>query len=44
MPQATLRRRPSWPDTRAMQGSRELLLAWFLVLAAGGSEHVYRPG
>ncbi|XP_051697022.1 epidermal growth factor-like protein 7 isoform X3 [Oryctolagus cuniculus] len=27
-----------------MWGSRELLLVWFLVLAAGGTEHVYRPG
>ncbi|XP_036712424.1 epidermal growth factor-like protein 7 isoform X2 [Balaenoptera musculus] len=27
-----------------MWGSQELLLLWFLVLAAGGTEHVYRPG
>ncbi|KAM5259663.1 epidermal growth factor-like protein 7 isoform 1-T3 [Hipposideros larvatus] len=27
-----------------MWGPRELLLVWFLVLAAGGTEHVYRPG
>nr|XP_019612311.1 PREDICTED: epidermal growth factor-like protein 7 isoform X3 [Rhinolophus sinicus] len=27
-----------------MWGSSELLLVWFLVLAAGGTEHVYRPG
>ncbi|XP_016066525.1 PREDICTED: epidermal growth factor-like protein 7 isoform X2 [Miniopterus natalensis] len=27
-----------------MWGCRELLLVWFLVLAAGGTEHVYRPG
>ncbi|XP_077004947.1 epidermal growth factor-like protein 7 isoform X2 [Tamandua tetradactyla] len=27
-----------------MGGSRALLLLWFLVLAAGGTEHVYRPG
>lgn len=27
-----------------MWGSRELLLVWLLVLAAGGTEHVYRPG
>ncbi|XP_073908952.1 epidermal growth factor-like protein 7 isoform X2 [Castor canadensis] len=26
-----------------MWGSRELLLVWFLVLAVGGTEHVYRP-
>ncbi|EGW00555.1 EGF-like domain-containing protein 7 [Cricetulus griseus] len=26
-----------------MWGSRELLVAWCLVLAAGGTEHVYRP-
>ncbi|XP_076793774.1 epidermal growth factor-like protein 7 isoform X6 [Arvicanthis niloticus] len=26
-----------------MWGSRELLVAWFLVLAAGTTEHVYRP-
>ncbi|XP_004423701.1 epidermal growth factor-like protein 7 isoform X1 [Diceros bicornis minor] len=27
-----------------MWGSLELLLVWFLVLAVGGTEHVYRPG
>ncbi|XP_032492239.1 epidermal growth factor-like protein 7 isoform X1 [Phocoena sinus] len=27
-----------------MWGSQELLLLWSLVLAAGGTEHVYRPG
>ncbi|XP_058158674.1 epidermal growth factor-like protein 7 isoform X3 [Dasypus novemcinctus] len=27
-----------------MGGPRALLLLWFLVLAAGGTEHVYRPG
>ncbi|XP_008071982.1 epidermal growth factor-like protein 7 [Carlito syrichta] len=27
-----------------MWGSRELLVAWLLVLAVGGMEHVYRPG
>ncbi|XP_010842092.1 PREDICTED: epidermal growth factor-like protein 7 [Bison bison bison] len=27
-----------------MWGSQELLPLWFLVLAAGGMEHVYRPG
>ncbi|XP_037652839.1 epidermal growth factor-like protein 7 isoform X3 [Choloepus didactylus] len=27
-----------------MGGSRALLLLWFLVVAAGGTEHVYRPG
>ncbi|DAA24193.1 TPA: EGF-like-domain, multiple 7, partial [Bos taurus] len=27
-----------------MWGSQELLPLWFLVLAAGGIEHVYRPG
>ncbi|XP_012884909.1 PREDICTED: epidermal growth factor-like protein 7 isoform X5 [Dipodomys ordii] len=27
-----------------MRGSRELPLLWFLVLAAGGTEHVYGPG
>ncbi|XP_043326039.1 epidermal growth factor-like protein 7 isoform X2 [Cervus elaphus] len=27
-----------------MWGSQELLPLWFLVLAAGGTEHVYRPG
>lgn len=42
--QATLRRRPPYLETRAMWGSRELLLLWFLVLATGGTEHVYRPG
>ncbi|XP_048669267.1 epidermal growth factor-like protein 7 isoform X6 [Marmota marmota marmota] len=26
-----------------MWGSQELLLVWFLVLAVGGTEHVYRP-
>ncbi|KAM4877855.1 epidermal growth factor-like protein 7 isoform 2-T4 [Thomomys bottae] len=26
-----------------MQGSQELPLLWFLVLAVGGTEHVYRP-
>eukprot|EP00069_Balaena_mysticetus_P000848 bmy_14812T0 len=42
--QAILRRRPFHPETQAMWGSQELLLLWFLVLAAGGTEHVYRPG
>lgn len=42
--QATLRRRPSFLEIRAMWGSSELLLVWFLVLAVGGTEHVYRPG
>uniref|UniRef100_A0A8D1KU38 Epidermal growth factor-like protein 7 n=1 Tax=Sus scrofa TaxID=9823 RepID=A0A8D1KU38_PIG len=42
--EATLRRRPSPLETQAMWGSPELLLVWFLVLAAGGTEHVYRPG
>ncbi|KAM9721699.1 epidermal growth factor-like protein 7 isoform 2-T2 [Dama dama] len=42
--QATSRRRPFHPETRAMWGSQELLPLWFLVLAAGGTEHVYRPG
>uniref|UniRef100_A0A5F5PQJ0 EGF like domain multiple 7 n=1 Tax=Equus caballus TaxID=9796 RepID=A0A5F5PQJ0_HORSE len=27
-----------------MWGSRELLLVWFLVLAVGGTQHIYRPG
>uniref|UniRef100_A0A2K6FJ90 Epidermal growth factor-like protein 7 n=1 Tax=Propithecus coquereli TaxID=379532 RepID=A0A2K6FJ90_PROCO len=27
-----------------MWGSQELLLVWLLVLGAGGTEHVYRPG
>ncbi|XP_059747445.1 epidermal growth factor-like protein 7 isoform X3 [Bos taurus] len=42
--QATPRRRPFHPETQAMWGSQELLPLWFLVLAAGGIEHVYRPG
>ncbi|XP_064435190.1 epidermal growth factor-like protein 7 isoform X1 [Mirounga angustirostris] len=42
--QAPLRRRPSPLQTRAMFTSRELLLVWFLVLAVGGTEHVFRPG
>ncbi|XP_027412576.1 epidermal growth factor-like protein 7 isoform X2 [Bos indicus] len=42
--QATPRRRPFHPETQAMWGSQELLPLWFLVLAAGGMEHVYRPG
>lgn len=42
--QAILRRRPFHPETQAMWGSQELLLLWSLVLAAGGTEHVYRPG
>ncbi|XP_029057419.1 epidermal growth factor-like protein 7 isoform X3 [Monodon monoceros] len=41
---AILRRRPFHPEKQAMWGSQELLLLWFLVLAAGGTEHVYRPG
>lgn len=41
--QATLRR-PSRQETRAMWGPRKLLLLWCLVLAAGGTEHIYRPG
>ncbi|KAB0392266.1 hypothetical protein E2I00_006834, partial [Balaenoptera physalus] len=41
---AILRRRPFHPETQAMWGSQELLLLWFLVLAAGSTEHVYRPG
>ncbi|XP_045702484.1 epidermal growth factor-like protein 7 isoform X5 [Phyllostomus hastatus] len=40
----TLRRRPGHRETRAMWGCRELLLLWVLVPAAGGTEHVYRPG
>lgn len=28
---------------QTMWGSQELFVAWFLVLAAGGTEHVYRP-
>ncbi|XP_036892534.1 epidermal growth factor-like protein 7 isoform X4 [Sturnira hondurensis] len=32
------------PGTRAMWGCRELLLLWPLVLAAGGTEHIFRPG
>ena len=44
MLQATLRRRLFHPETRAMWGSQELLPLWFLVLAAGGTEHAYRPG
>ncbi|XP_010371018.1 epidermal growth factor-like protein 7 isoform X3 [Rhinopithecus roxellana] len=27
-----------------MWGSQEMLLVWLLVLAAGGTEHAYRPG
>ncbi|XP_070374473.1 epidermal growth factor-like protein 7 isoform X9 [Equus asinus] len=42
--QGTLRRRPSHLETQAMWGSRELLLVWFLVLAVGGTQHIYRPG
>ena len=42
--QATPRRRPFHPETRAMWGSQELLPLWFLVLAVGSAEHVYRPG
>ncbi|KAK2498822.1 hypothetical protein MC885_002858 [Smutsia gigantea] len=38
---ATLRRLSS-PETRAMWGPQ--LLLWCLVLAAGGMEHIYRPG
>uniref|UniRef100_A0A8C2SDA4 Epidermal growth factor-like protein 7 n=1 Tax=Capra hircus TaxID=9925 RepID=A0A8C2SDA4_CAPHI len=43
-PEATPRRRPFHPETRAMWGSQELLPLWFLVLAVGSAEHVYRPG
>ncbi|XP_017361107.1 epidermal growth factor-like protein 7 isoform X4 [Cebus imitator] len=32
------------PEARAMWGSQEVLLVCFLVLAAGGTEHAYRPG
>uniref|UniRef100_A0A8C0MAT9 Epidermal growth factor-like protein 7 n=1 Tax=Canis lupus familiaris TaxID=9615 RepID=A0A8C0MAT9_CANLF len=42
--QATRRRRPLHLQTWAMCDSRELLLLWFLVLAVGGTEHVFRPG
>ncbi|CAD7667795.1 unnamed protein product [Nyctereutes procyonoides] len=42
--QATRRRRPLHLKTWAMCDSRELLLLWFLVLAVGGTEHVFRPG
>uniref|UniRef100_A0AC11EBG2 Uncharacterized protein n=2 Tax=Ovis aries TaxID=9940 RepID=A0AC11EBG2_SHEEP len=42
--QATPRRRLFHPETRAMWGSQELLPLWFLVLAVGSAEHVYRPG
>ncbi|XP_037350236.2 epidermal growth factor-like protein 7 [Talpa occidentalis] len=31
-------------DARIMWGPRGLPLLWFLVLAAGGAEHLYRPG
>ncbi|XP_023556157.1 epidermal growth factor-like protein 7 isoform X2 [Octodon degus] len=31
------------PGDAGMWGSRELLLLWFLVLAAGGTGHAYRP-
>uniref|UniRef100_A0A8C0M3M5 Epidermal growth factor-like protein 7 n=2 Tax=Canis lupus familiaris TaxID=9615 RepID=A0A8C0M3M5_CANLF len=41
---ATRRRRPLHLQTWAMCDSRELLLLWFLVLAVGGTEHVFRPG
>jgi hypothetical protein len=43
VPQAPKKRRPTHLKTQAMWGSRELLLVWFLVLAVGGTEHVYRP-
>nr|KAF6484153.1 EGF like domain multiple 7 [Rousettus aegyptiacus] len=42
--EATLRRRPSLLETRAMWSPREPLLLWLLVLAAGSAQHVYRPG
>lgn len=41
--QATQGRRLLYPETQAMWGSQELLPLWFLVLAAGGTEHTYRP-
>ncbi|XP_075865316.1 epidermal growth factor-like protein 7 isoform X2 [Microcebus murinus] len=44
VPQGAQRRRPSPPETQAMWGSRDLLLLWLLVLGAGGTQHVYRPG
>ncbi|XP_077608997.1 epidermal growth factor-like protein 7 isoform X2 [Crocuta crocuta] len=42
--QAPVRRRLTRWETQAMCDSRELLLVWLLVLAVGGTEHVFRPG
>lgn len=42
--QAPVRRRLTRWETQAMCDSRELLLLWLLVLAVGGTEHVFRPG